>query len=365
MKLLMMRCRINSALQQSDLAFAALDPAPDSAMCPPSSVSKSRTLFGAAVQVGLMSKQRFLKLVGLINLAGSLVLGLAIVLWTPDLPRATVEAQYLLSPEDLVEVAGTTLHMRDTGPRDGRPVILIHGFGSSLHTWNDWARLLETDRRVIRFDLPGHGLSPADRTGDYSDARVMAVILGIMDRLGLEQADFVGNSIGGRIAFTFAATHPERVRKLVLVSPDGYESPGFTYGVAPEVPVVASALRLWLPRPLLRLTLGAAFADSAAVTEPLVSRYYDLIRAPGVRAAMLERMRQTVLVPPEPILARVEAPVLLLWGEEDGVIPVGTARSYDRALPHVETVLLPQLGHVPQEEGPERSVQPVRAFLDA
>ncbi|TKA97830.1 alpha/beta fold hydrolase [Cereibacter changlensis] len=312
-----------------------------------------------------MSKKRLFQLVTLVNVAGSILLGLGIVLWTPDLPRATVEAQYLQQPGDLAEVAGTTVHLRDSGPRDGPPVILIHGFGSSLHTWNAWAAALESDRRVIRFDLPGHGLSPADRTGDYSDARVMAVVIGIMDRLAVRRADFVGNSIGGRIAFTFAATHPERVRKLVLVSPDGYESPGFRYGVAPEVPMVAGAMRLWLPRPLLRLTLGAAFADSAAVTEPLVSRYYDLIRAPGVRAAMLERMRQTVLVPPEPLLARVKAPVLLLWGEEDALIPVSTARGYVRALPHVQTVLLPQLGHVPQEEGPERSLRPVRAFLDA
>ena len=312
-----------------------------------------------------MSKKRLFQLVTLVNVAGSILLGLGIVLWTPDLPRATVEAQYLQQPGDLVEVAGTTVHLRDSGPRDGPPVILIHGFGSSLQTWNAWAAALESDRRVIRFDQPGHGLSPADRTGDYSDARVMAVVIGIMDRLGVGRADLVGNSIGGRIAFTFAATHPERVRKLVLVSPDGYESPGFRYGVAPEVPMVAGAMRLWLPRPLLRLTLGTAFADSAAVTEPLVSRYYDLIRAPGVRAAMLERMRQTVLVPPEPLLARVRAPVLLLWGEEDALIPVSTAGGYVRALPHVQTVLLPQLGHVPQEEGPERSLQPVRAFLDA
>lgn len=312
-----------------------------------------------------MSRKRFLRLVVLTNFALALVLGLGIALWTPDLPRETVEAQYLQRRSDLVEVAGTVIHMRDTGPRDGPPVILIHGFGSSLHTWNDWAKVLEADRRVIRFDLPGHGLSPADRTGDYSDARVVTVILALMDRLGLRQADLVGNSIGGRIAFTFAAAHPERVRKLVLVSPDGYESPGFSYGVAPEVPMVASAMRLWLPRPLLRMTLAAAFADSAAVTEPLVSRYYDLIRAPGVREAMLERMRQTILTPPEPILAQVEAPVLLLWGQEDAVIPVKTARAYGRALPDVETVLLPHLGHVPQEEGPALSVRPVRAFLSS
>ncbi|SNX72413.1 pimeloyl-ACP methyl ester carboxylesterase [Cereibacter ovatus] len=310
-----------------------------------------------------MRRVRHIRLIFVLNLMASVVLGTGLALWTPDLPRAELEARYLASPADLVEVAGTMLHLRDRGPRDAPAVIMIHGFGASLHTWAGWQDRLAAERRVVSFDLPGLGLSPPDATGDYSDRRVTEIVLAIMDQLGLERADLVGNSIGGRIAFTFAARHPERVRKLVLVSPDGYESPGFTYGKAPDVPVLAEALRLWLPRPLLRLSLGMAYADSGVVTDQLVSRYHDLMRAPGVREALVERMRQTVLVRPETLLTRVQAPTLLLWGEEDAVIPVTNAPAYARALPHAQTVLLPGMGHVPQEEGPDRSLLPVAAFL--
>ncbi|WP_145105123.1 alpha/beta fold hydrolase [Cereibacter sediminicola] len=310
-----------------------------------------------------MSRIRHIRLIFVFNLMIAVMLGTGLALWTPDLPRAELEQRYLANPADLVEVEGTTLHMRDRGPRDAPAVILIHGFGSSLHTWSAWQERMAGSRRVISFDLPGFGLSPPDATGDYSDARVSQIVLGIMDRLGLEQADLIGNSIGGRIAFTFAAAHPERVRKLVLVSPDGYESPGFTYGQAPEVPMLAQAVRFWLPKPLLRLSLGMAYADPTVMSDQIVSRYHDLIRAPGVREALFDRMRQTVLVPPETLLADVRAPTLLLWGEEDAVIPAANAGSYARALRDAQTVLLPRMGHVPQEEGPARSLAPVEAFL--
>ncbi len=290
-----------------------------------------------------MRRVRLVRLLFVFNLMIAVMMGAGIALWTPDLPRAELEGRYLARPGDLVSVAGTTIHMRDRGPKGAPAVILIHGFGSSLHTWSAWQDRMAATRHVISFDLPGLGLSPPDATGDYSDRRVAEILIAIMDRAGLHQADLIGNSIGGRIAFTFAAAHPERVRKLVLVSPDGYESPGFTYGEAPEVPLLAEALRYWLPRPLLRLSLGMAYADPNVMSDQIVSRYYDLIRAPGVREALIDRMRQTVLVPPETLLARVHAPTLLLWGEggcgdpglERPVLRAGPARCAHRApAPH-------------------------------
>lgn len=283
--------------------------------------------------------------------------------WTPDLPRAQLKADYLAGSATILMLDGTAVHLRDTGPREAQAVILIHGFGSSLHTWEAWARTLEAHHRVVRFDLPGSGLSPPDATGDYSDARSEALLLALMDRLGLKKAHLVGHSIGGRIAFTFAARHPERVRKLVLVAPDGFASPGFAYGKAPDVPAVLGLMRYWLPRWMLRSSLAAGFADPAALTEPLVTRYHDLMRAPGARQALLDRMRQTVLTDPAPLLRAIAAPVLLIWGEKDAMIPVANAADYQRLLPDATLVVLPEVGHVPQEEAPESAVGGMQAFL--
>ncbi len=111
------------------------------------------------------------------------VLAGGIWLWTPDKSRAALEAKHLAARGDIIAVAGVSLHVRDTGPRAAPVVIMLHGFGSSLHTWESWAELLRPAHRVIRFDLPGAGLSSADPTGDYSDARTIELLVALMDRL--------------------------------------------------------------------------------------------------------------------------------------------------------------------------------------
>jgi len=194
---------------------------------------------------------------------------LAYGLWTPDIGRPTLQARYLDAPGDLTEVAGERLHVRDSGPKDASAVVLIHGFGASLHTWEPWARELALHHRVIRLDLPGCGLSEPDPTGDYTDARSVRLLLALLDQRGIERATLVGHSIGGRIAWTFAAQHPERIDKLVLIAPDGFASPGFEYGVPAEVPVSMQLMRHVLPRPLLRMSLEPAYADPAVLTDAL------------------------------------------------------------------------------------------------
>jgi len=284
-------------------------------------------------------------------------------LWTPDLRRETLEQRYLESPGDMVEVAGARLHVRVDGPEDGPAVFMIHGFGSSLHTWEDWARGLQDDFRVVRFDLPGGGLSPPDPTGRYDDERAIELVEGLMERYGVDEAALVGNSVGGRIAWRFAAARPERVTRLVLVAPDGFASEGFEYGQAPEVGWVTHAMRFALPRFLVRQNLVASYGDPDRLKEETVQRYYDLLRAPGARLALIHRMEQTVLTDPRPLLDDIEQPVLLLWGEEDRLIPVSNAQDYLDHLPNAERVTLDGVGHLPQLEAPDETVEAVRAFL--
>jgi pimeloyl-ACP methyl ester carboxylesterase len=299
-----------------------------------------------------------LALVGAAGLAG-----LGWWLYAPDKPRAALEAAYGVSPADFREVAGLRLRVRDTGPRDAPVVILLHGFGASLDTWEDWARVLSGRFRVIRFDLPGFALTGSDPTGDYTDARCVAVLGALMDALGVGQAALVGNSLGGKIAWMFAATFPRRTTRLVLISPDGFASPGFDYGKKTEVPWMMRLLPYVLPEFMVRMTLAPAYGAPAALTPALVARYRDMMLAPGVRRAMLARMAQVELQPPEPTLRRITAPTLLLWGERDGMIPVANAADYARAIPGSRVVRLPGVGHLPQEEAPAASLAPVAAFL--
>lgn len=296
----------------------------------------------------------------------ALILSAALTLWAcaPDLPRAPLEAKYFAGASEYVEVAGVRAHVRDTGPRDAPAVLMLHGMGSSLHTWEAWADDLSDRFRVVRLDLPGYGLTGPDPGGDYSMDRTMAVLTGLMDRLEIRRTAVVGNSMGGRFAWNLAARHPERVTRLVLVSPDGFAMPGFDYGAPPKVPLVAQAMRWVLPRTVVRLSLEPAYADPERMPPGTLDRYYDLLRAPGVRQAILDQAAQLRLERPEPILATIHKPVLLLWGAEDAFIPAEHAQDYLAALPDARLVTLPGIGHLPQEEAPDASLPPVRAFLE-
>ena len=284
-------------------------------------------------------------------------------LWTPDKDRTALERKYLNAPSDMIDIAGTRLHVRDSGAKTAPAVIFLHGFGASLHTWEPWAANLAKDLRVIRIDLPGSGLSLPDPTSDYTDRRSLQIINALMDKLGLARASLVGNSIGGRIAWTFAGTYSARVDKLVLVSPDGFASPGFEYGRTPDVPFMARAMLVCLPKPLLVMSLKPAYANPATMTDALATRYHDLMLAPGSRDALLARMAQTVLVDPLPILKQITAPTLLVWGEQDAMIPFANSNDYLKAIKGAKRVSFKGVGHLPHEEAPAESVLAVREFL--
>jgi pimeloyl-ACP methyl ester carboxylesterase len=294
------------------------------------------------------------------------VIGLSFWLWTPDRPRSELERRHPAGRGVDVEAAGIQLNVRDDGPKDGAAVIFLHGLGASLETWDAVAMPLSSGdaaMRAIRLDLPGFGLTGPDPTGDYSDARSVAVLAALMDRLGLQRASLVGNSLGGRIAWKFAAAHPDRVDRLVLISPDGFASPGFEYGKAPEIPFVLRLLPHVLPKFMLRMQLEPAYGDKAALTGPLLDRYHDMMRAPGVRQALLDRTAQTVLERPEPILSLIQAPTLLVWGEKDALIPFANSADYLGLIRGSTLAPLPGIGHLPQEESPARLLAVLRSFL--
>ncbi len=292
----------------------------------------------------------------------ALLLG-GVWLWTPDEDRSALEARYATPPSRFVEVAGLRLHLRDSGPRDAPALVLLHGFGDSLLGWEAWAQDLQADFRVVRIDLPGAALTGSDPAGDYSDEHAVQLLLALMDQLGLARASFIGHSMGGRIAWRFAAEQPQRVQRLVLLAPDGFASPGFEYGKTPEFGPGLGLMAFVLPRVAVRLSLAPAYADPGRITDEAVDRLWHLVRAPGVRDAMLVRLRGWVPQDPTARLGRITAPTLLLWGEQDAMIPVANAQDYLRAIPNARLVTLPGVGHLPQQEAPAASLPAVRDFL--
>ena len=286
--------------------------------------------------------------------------------WTPDKTEQVLLQSYSRPGTARLMVQQQPVFVQDSGLREAPAILLLHGFGASLQAWDDWAPALEKNLRVLRIDIPGFGLSGPAVNQDYSDAADVARVIAVMDQLGVQQVIVAGHSMGGRIAWNLAAAHPERVSKLVLLSPDGFPDPNAKSDKTYEVPALLGLLPYSLPQWALRMGgVAPAFADDSQLTPQMMQRYHDMMLAPGVRTALLERMRQTRNSDPVARLKSITVPTLLIWGEKDAFIPVSNAQDYLKAMPQAKLVTLPGVGHVLHEEAPQASVQAVLDFLSA
>ncbi len=287
------------------------------------------------------------------------------MIFTPDLSQRELVAKYAKLPSQFIEVNGLKVHYRDTGERSAPVVVLLHGFGSSLHTWDEWSKVLEQTHRVVRLDLAGFGLTGQAPGQDYSDQADVQRILDFLDAMGIERCILLGHSMGGRMAWNFASQYPHRVRALILMAPDGFPLPGQRTGQRPyDVGPVADLIKFVMPKFLVRKSIEPAFFDAQSIGEELIQRYYDLLRAPTVRESILQRMRQTVNSDPVERLKKITAPTLLLWGERDRMIPSSNSLDYEKALPNSKTVILPKASHLLQEENPEVGLKSVLDFIN-
>ena len=284
-------------------------------------------------------------------------------LWTPDLDRADLERQYARASSQFVQTPGLRTHVHIEGPAHAPVLLLLHGFGSSLQTWDAWGQGLATEYQVVRLDIAGFGLTGPAEPGDYSDEADVQRLLAVVDQLGLSTMTVVGHSMGGRLAWHFAAAHPQRVDKLVLIAPDGFPDPQAHSEMTYAVPAWMGLVRYTLPRWMIKKGVASAYADPSRLDDNTVQRYQDMLLAPGVRPAVLARMAQTRNRDPLPWLKRLSMPTLLLWGAQDQMIPVANAMDYQRAIPHAQRVVLPGVGHLPHEEQPQGSLQALRDFL--
>lgn len=309
-----------------------------------------------------------LRVLGLLMMLTALALMLS---RAPDRPVETLVARWAPAPSDFIEVKGQVVHLRDEGPRaDVAPIVLLHGTASSLHTWEGWARVLKAQRRVISLDLPGFGLTGPFagqyRPDDYHGDSYARFVIDLLDALELRQVVLGGNSLGGEIAWRVATLAPERVQRLILVDAAGLAFTPETVPVgllAAQLPLVSWIGQHVLPRSLVAQSLAAVYGDPARVSSELVDRHFELALREGNRRALALRLRQTEPGADAGRLASIRQPTLILWGGRDRLILPATGRDFEQRIAGSRFILLPDLGHVPQEEDPVQSVEPVKVFL--
>lgn len=308
------------------------------------------------------------RLLGALLLLSAFVVALS---RAPDLPAEALVSRWAQPPSDFIDLKGQLVHLRDEGPRDDPvPIVLVHGTSASLHTWEGWVKALKAQRRVISFDLPGFGLT-GPFTGsyapdDYRGDTYARFVVDLLDHLKLSRVVLGGNSLGGEVAWRTAALAPQRVERLVLVDASGTDftpeslPPGF---VLARLPVVRWVSQYVLPRELVALSITNVYGDPAKVTPALVDRYFELTLREGNRQALGLRLQQLERGEHVARLDALKQPTLILWGGRDRLIPPAVALEFERRIRGSRRVVFDDLGHVPHEEDPERTVQAVKAFL--
>jgi pimeloyl-ACP methyl ester carboxylesterase len=310
----------------------------------------------------------------LLRLLGVLLLLTAVAVAlsrAPDRPVETLVARWAPAPSEFIEVKGQIVHLRDEGPReDAEPLVLLHGTSASLHTWEGWVKALRPKKRVITLDLPGFGLT-GPFTGqytpdDYRGDALARFVLDVLDARGVQRFGIGGNSLGGEVAWRVAYLASARVARLILVDASGPawvpESVPLGFIVA-RIPGLRTASQYLLPHGLVAQGLANVYGDPGKVTPELVDRYWELALREGNRRALGIRLTQLEQGEHIERLRAIQVPTLVLWGGRDRLIPPAVAKEFTSRIAGSQLVVFRELGHVPMEEDPARTVAEVRAFL--
>lgn len=290
--------------------------------------------------------------VGLIIVIGG-VLGVTLLTSTDGLDAAELEDAYLTSADRFISVDGARVRIREEGARGEPPVVLLHGFTSSLETWDAVAARLSEDYRVIRFDLLGHGLTGPDPQKRYAMDERAAFLGRVMDALGLNATRLAGHSMGGIVAWRFAAANPQRVQALTLIASPAYPFSGVD---AEPTPPNAFLTRFFLnpTGPAFSASLAAMYGDPDATPDGVVQRLQDLMRREGAGQAFVDSFSEFAMPDPDAQLRAITAPTLIIWGGEDRL--VSSADQLPGYRDAVENLTVQQIAggaHMVHEEQPD------------
>ncbi|HEV2365002.1 MAG TPA: alpha/beta hydrolase [Caulobacteraceae bacterium] len=316
-----------------------------------------------------------LKVLGWIGVALIVVIAVGYaVLWRGDIPYAQLEAKYANAQSRFMDLpGGVRVHYRDEGPRGAPALLMIHGYSASLEAWTPWTAILKDHWRIIRLDLPGHGLTRAPKGYRPTMAGYADLADTVAERLGAGRYVVIGNSMGGQVAWTDALRHADHVRGLVLVDSGGWPEPrNGRQGPPPLIfailanPIGRAVIKNLDNRALVTAALKDAYLDPKLVTPAVVDRYVLPMRAPGHRDILLALGAGEGMAPGNAAMfARIAAPTLVMSGQEDRLVPVADAQGFARAIPGARLVTYPRVGHVPMEQIPARSAAGLEAFLDS
>lgn len=301
-----------------------------------------------------------------------LVLGCLILLMAAGCYRAVAPPGNLgqdWGEQKTFDYQGVKINYYEAG--QGPPVILLHGFGACAYTWRFLAPKLKEDHRVFAIDLKGYGLSDKPQDGKYAVSDQADMVAEFIRTQDLHDLVLMGHSMGGGVTlmtyFKVREDVPGRIKRLVLIDSAGYpqKMPWFIrLAKIPGLNTVVS--RLLSPRFATALVLKKCYYNKDKITEEQIDTYAYFGSLPGAPEAVMETAQQIVPDDIEAVTARyktIKVPVLIVWGEDDEVVPVEVGKNFKRDIPDSELAVIPKCGHIPLEEEAQETRRIIADFL--
>ena len=218
-------------------------------------------------------------------------------------------------------------------------------------------------------DLPAFGLTGPNKNANYSIEAYTQFLHQFLSKIKLDKFYLAGNSLGGNIAWNYAAEYPEQIEKLILVDASGLPTnkPQPAIFKMAKTPVLNSLFLYVTPKFFIKKNMEQVYADDTKIKDALITRYHKMALRVGNRQAFIDRAKTDFKLDEKANLEKlrsIQTPTLLIWGAKDTWIPLDNGKRMDRFLSNSKLVVLENSGHVPMEENPKESFEVLNSFLN-
>ena len=295
-----------------------------------------------------------------------------------DIPKNEIIAKHANSASEFIKLEdGSLIHIRDEGNKNGKTIVMVHGFNGSLFNYEPLIPHLNDRYRILSLDLPAHGLTGAVKSDFYSHEGFEDVIKEVVKIQGIDEFYLIGHSMGGMVAWRYTLNNMKQIKGLIIIgSPfigSEKEYNDFQSVNAPpaafkllDTALFREMLGYVTPRLLVKEGISQTVYDQSIVTDDLVDQFHDIILMEGTREAIGELVinHEDNFMADPAILRKINIPTLILHGEEDNLVDIRFVSHFVEQIPDVKLISYPKVGHMPPIEIPIQLSKDIQNFVN-
>lgn len=287
-----------------------------------------------------------------------------------DVPRDEIEKKYVdESSKFMILEDRSRIHYKDEGNKEGKVLVLVHGFADSLFTFDYMIPELENEFRLVRMDFPAFGLTGKVPSNNYGPEAFVKVIHEVTNNLGIQKFSIIGNSLGGSAAWRYALNYPEQLEGLILIAAAGIKNEeDKERKLAPKAvnsPLTGWLFRYVMPKFMIGNILKNVFVDESLITSKNVDRFHDFLILEGSREAIISMSTSGGYKNNSKVEIRnITTPTLIIHGANDNIIPVRTHEYFLSEIVNSKALIYDGVGHIPMLEAPIRTSKDIKEFMN-